>query len=613
MLWPNLNLLAFSLRDRLATMSWLEMILWFGLASLTCGLLVLMSTRWGQVRPVSKCVALSVFAHVLFLTYAYGTNLHVHSIGLGLDATVRVSLTDDADDADWEEAPSTSAMQLPPGTIDLSPSTFENPAEDVAANESEPETSSAVKESPEPMIRSTPPEEPPPLLPEPDSAKPPEAVASSSPVVPEASPPNASAESEETVKSPYTAQATQIDSARDQMVSIRAVAAMRSEAPRRPVDDQPVPRPYRLRTVENRLQLAIPFGATEESEEAVQTALSWLASVQSSDGRWDASDFGAGRETKTLGHDRHGAGETADTGITGLALLAFLGAGQTHVQGDCRETVQRGLEFLLQNQASDGNLGGPARLFEKMYCHGIASLALGEAFALTGDPRLQPAIRKAVAYSVASQNSTSGGWRYQPGDSGDMSQFGWQVMALRSAELGGLAIDSRTRSLLLKFLESATSGKHGGLASYRPRERQRPTRTMTAEAMACRFFLDRPPTSATANEATDFILQELPGHGQPNMYYWYYATLALYQDQGPGWQTWNEALQKHLIPLQHREGRLAGSWDTDDVWGGYGGRVYTTAMGALCLEVYYRYLPLYDQTDETRHAEAIRSADPFRR
>ena len=184
-------------------------------------------------------------------------------------------------------------------------------------------------------------------------------------------------------------------------------------------------------------------------------------------------------------------------------------------------------------------------------------------------------------------------------------------MALRSAELGGLPIDERTRSLMTKFLESATTGRSKGLASYRPGER--PSRTMTAEALACRFYLGTPPSSLAAREASDFLIQELPGRGQSNLYYWYYATMALYQDQGPAWQTWNEALQQNLLARERREGRAAGSWDTDDVWGGYGGRVYTTAMGALCLEVYYRYLPLYEQTDETRQADAERSGEAVRR
>ena len=69
------------------------------------------------------------------------------------------------------------------------------------------------------------------------------------------------------------------------------------------------------------------------TEAAVEAALQWLAQNQSPNGSWNAAQFGAGRETKTLGMDRAGTGKDADTGMTGLALLAFMGAGYTNLQG----------------------------------------------------------------------------------------------------------------------------------------------------------------------------------------------------------------------------------------------------------------------------------------
>jgi hypothetical protein len=115
---------------------------------------------------------------------------------------------------------------------------------------------------------------------------------------------------------------------------------------------------------------------------------------------------------------------------------------------------------------------------------------------------------------------------------------------------------------------------------------------MTAEAIYCRQLLGMSRTNPSSDEAGDFILEELPGQGETNLYYWYYATLATYQLQGDHWQIWNKALQKNLLKTQRSDGDLAGSWDPDPVWGAYGGRAYGTAMSALCLEVYYRYLPL---------------------
>ncbi len=355
-----------------------------------------------------------------------------------------------------------------------------------------------------------------------------------------------------------------------------------------------LPPVYQQRVAPNRLEIAQRCGGGPETEAAVEAALRWLADNQSADGSWNADRHGAGREQRVLGHDRQGAGVRADTAMTGLAVLAFLGAGYTHQDGPYAETVGRGLEYLIGEQASDGSLAGRSTLFAQMYCHGMASLALGEAYAMTGDQKLEPALRRALHFTLAAQDADSGGWRYRPGDVGDTSQHGWQVMVLRSAELGGIEIPAATRSGAVRFLDSVATGANGGLTRYRLG--QAPTRAMTAEGLFCRQLLGCQRGAAAVAEATAFLLDEVPGTGQDNFYYWYYATLALYQTQGEAWQQWNAALKGRLLPLQREEGELAGSWDPSTVWGGYGGRVYSTAMATLSLEVYYRYLPIYSQT-----------------
>jgi len=366
---------------------------------------------------------------------------------------------------------------------------------------------------------------------------------------------------------------------------------------RRLADSLPVPELFKLRNAANRTEIAVQLGGSAQTEAAVAAALAWLAANQEADGRWDAGRHGASREEKVLGHDRQAAGIGADSGITGLAVLAFLGSGHTHLEGAHRKSVQRGLEYLLAIQQDNGSLAGQSRLFARMYCHGIAALALSESLAMTGDERLQPFVEKAVRYTVAAQHAGTGGWRYQPGDAGDTSQLGWQLLALRSAELAGLAVPPRTQAGARRFLASVTSGAHRGLASYRPAEAA--SRSMTAEALLCRLFLgERDP--ASIREATGYLLEQPPGEGQPNFYYWYYATLALFQVQGDDWGQWNGALQKELLRRQRTDGHYAGSWDTDTVWGGYGGRVYTTSLAAMCLEVYYRYLPVLSQSPPTR-------------
>lgn len=381
----------------------------------------------------------------------------------------------------------------------------------------------------------------------------------------------------------------------------RGVVADRAELigpPRLPparrgeVGTQSMPEVYRLRVSPQRSAIAQQKGATPETEAAVKLALRWLAENQHPTGRWDPRQHGAGQERHVQGRDRQGAGIDADTGITGLALLALLGAGNTHLQGDYQENVRAGLEYLMRTQSSDGNLCGPATGYARMYCHAMALFALSEAYGMTGDSRLEPAVRRGVAYTLAAQNLTTGGWRYVPGDAGDTSMFGWQIIALKSAELAGIPIPEKNRNAAIRFLRSVASGRSYGLAAYRPGEP--PTRPMTAEALVCWQFLGMPREHPAGKEAGDYLLQELPSlSGTPNLYYWYYATLGMFQLQGTHWEKWNAAMSKTLVSLQRKSGPLAGSWDTDTVWGGYGGRVYTTAMATLCLEVYYRYLPLY--------------------
>lgn len=350
-----------------------------------------------------------------------------------------------------------------------------------------------------------------------------------------------------------------------------------------------VPQMYQRRVMENRRAQIAALGGSHSTETAVESALRWLAKVQEADGSWDAARWGAGREANVDGQDRRGAGGKADHAVTGLAVLAFLGAGHTHLDGPYQETVKRSLEFFQNTQDPSGHLAGEAALYEFMYCHAMASFALCEAYALTRDPQLLPSVRKAVSYTVRAQDPVGGSWRYQPGVSGDTSLLGWQVMILKSAKVAGVEIPQQTFERIEKYLEQVSLGKHGGLASYRPDERA--SRVMTAEAMFCRQTLGIPMSPAARDEAVASLLEELPNNHRPNLYYQYYATLALYHQQGPAWERWNEALQRSLLATQETQGTHAGSWPTTTVWGSHGGRIYSTSLNTLCLEVYYRFLP----------------------
>jgi hypothetical protein len=182
------------------------------------------------------------------------------------------------------------------------------------------------------------------------------------------------------------------------------------------------------------------------------------------------------------------------------------------------------------------------------------------------------------------QHPTTGGWRYVAGDPGDLSQLGWQAMVLEAGRAAGVPTNQQAFTLTSRFVRSVRSGPGGGLASYRPGDG--PSRTMTAEALATRLLLGEQVPAAEIREAEDYMLRQPPGIGRDNYYYWYYASIALHQLQDDAWRTWNAAMKSHLLARQSS----GGSWPTDSEWGGYGGRVYTTAMAALCLEVYYRHV-----------------------
>jgi len=308
-----------------------------------------------------------------------------------------------------------------------------------------------------------------------------------------------------------------------------------------------VPEVYRMRGAPNRSQLSQRLGATPELETAVKAALQWLADNQEKDGRWNVRRYGGGRELYEAGRDREGAGAQADTGVTALALLAFAASGHTHQDGSQRAAVRRGLDHLLSVQADNGSLGGEARMYEFMYCHGMATLALSELAGMTGDERLRRPVARAIADSV------SGGSYHRRAASPPGEEF---------------------------------------------------SRSMTAEALACRQFLGLPRDSSTAKEAGDSLLGELPGDGQPNLYYWYYGSIAMYQLQGDYWKRWSEALQRTLLATQRTSGPLAGSWDPNSRWDGYGGRVYSTALATLCLEAHYRFLPLNAPSQGTSESAA---------
>ncbi len=543
--------------------------------AVACG--IFLWTRWGQSRALEKCVFLSVLAHVLLALWAMRFNFAAQPDLSQKEAQVRVVFVEDVPQESFAEAPTKPEpsetqvveAQEAPREVEKEFDLRETTPPEIVLDQPSPEPASSSNEEVE---------------------APPSSVPNTSATSP------ASPATEHSTESMAAAEPTMPDV--NTMVPMEAtIADQATKTPREPakrvipeVSEVSLPAEYRSRQANLREALVQRHGGSAATEAAVKKALEWLARSQARDGRWDTDYHEGGSDSFMDGQIRRGVGAHADTGITGLALLAFLGAGHTHQEGVHAANVRRGLEYLLRSQAHDGCLAGLAHHYAHMYCHGIASLALAEAYGLTHDPALRQPLKMAAAYSLRSQHPTEGGWRYRPGERGDTSQFGWQVMALLSAERSGITIPSRARQGMQDFLARVTVGREGGLASYRPGERV--TATMTAEAHVCRRLLRLPIPSATERETGQYLLRHLPDPARPNFYYWYYGTMALFQSGDTTWDAWNGALQQALLPAQRTEGFHAGSWDVDPVWGRHGGRVFCTSLGALCLEVYYRYAPL---------------------
>ena len=164
---------------------------------------------------------------------------------------------------------------------------------------------------------------------------------------------------------------------------------------------------YRHRAAGSRRK-GLRAGGGEGTELAVERGLDFFARLQFPDGHWSLHELPPG-----LTPDDPALGQMqSDTAATGLVLLTYLGGGYTHLDDKHRTVVRKGLEWLIRHQKPDGNLFSGGTKYAWFYSHGIATIALCEAYGMTQDPELRRPARKAVDFIVKSQNPTRGGWRY---------------------------------------------------------------------------------------------------------------------------------------------------------------------------------------------------------
>ena len=359
---------------------------------------------------------------------------------------------------------------------------------------------------------------------------------------------------------------------------------------KRAIGTDPDQRTFAVRDPRIRVEMIRREGGTTLSEAAVARGLLWMAQHQNADGSWSLNRFH--RAGSCNGRCQGGGHIKSDSAGTSLCLLPFLGAGQTHFTGKYRDVVATGLRWLIDHQQENGDLRAGTRGTAGMYAHGQAAIVLCEAYALTKDESLRQPAQNAIDFIVQAQHRR-GGWRYSPGEPGDTSVLGWQLMALQSAKVAGLDVPESALAKAGRYLDSCQH-LEGALYGYQPG--REPTHVMTAEALLCRMYLGWKLDNRALRVGVNILANKaLPTARQFNIYYWYYGTQVQHHVGGRSWRRWNQRVRDILVDTQVKYGHEAGSWDPEGPHGSHGGRLYVTSLAVCTLEVYYRHAPIFRQ------------------
>ncbi|MHC4879959.1 MAG: prenyltransferase/squalene oxidase repeat-containing protein [Planctomycetota bacterium] len=369
-----------------------------------------------------------------------------------------------------------------------------------------------------------------------------------------------------------------------------------------PVD---VSRSLSLRAKRGRQGSVDGEGDGNKVQRAMKLGLEWLVRQQKSGGNWQLHEGYPDAGYQPL---------RTDTGATALALLAFLGDGHTHLGGEHREIVAGGLRWLKNIQKADGDFHDFDERGRQTayYAHSMATLAMCEAYAMTGDEQFREPVERAIGFLLRSQQPNQGGWKYMPQDvdtEGDLSVTGWGLMAMHTARMAGIDVADSEFGLTSLFLDAVAS-RDGALYRYQPSDSSTDaTPAMTAAGLLGRQWLGWPADDRAMLEGVDWMLQPkfLPdwSGGRRNVYEWYYVAQVLHNLGGRRWKDWFGRVQALIVDNQRTRGSrraptdVVGSWNPTEPAGSrdehshIGGRLYLTVMCLLTLETPVRHAPIY--------------------
>jgi hypothetical protein len=307
---------------------------------------------------------------------------------------------------------------------------------------------------------------------------------------------------------------------------------------------------------------------TPEARRAITRGLEWLAKpgIQNEDGSW--------------GGTSHPMAETS------VALMAFLLKGHVPGRGRHGRRMQNAITYLLSKGRSQRGFLGTGNNHAGMYEHGLAVLALSEAWGQSKNVRIRNALRRAVDIILRAQNS-AGGWRYNPTPrDADLSMTVMQLVALNSARESGISVPAKTIKLAVKYVLSCQDKTSGGF-KYMPNSGEAGFARTAAGVMSLIMCGER---RHKATQRGLSFLQAYPDRkfdkNFPRFHYsHYYAVQAMYQAGESAFQSWYPRIASTILSKQEKDGS----------WNGQHGRAYGTAFSILILGVPYRFLPIYQR------------------
>ncbi|MGB0291880.1 MAG: prenyltransferase/squalene oxidase repeat-containing protein [Luteolibacter sp.] len=271
-------------------------------------------------------------------------------------------------------------------------------------------------------------------------------------------------------------------------------------------------------------------------------------------------------------------GSGNDPGVVGLCIMAFLAHGEDPVNGPYSKQIREAVTFIISQQNNtNGYIGN------SMYNHAFATTALAEVYGMIPDPKIAPALEKAVKLILSAQERNNfGAWRYTPDSrDADTTVSGCQLVALFAARNAGIEIPDKAMRKALTYIGNNRSAE--GSYGYTSGSGGKPT--LTAIGVMC-FALAKEKDTKGFENSVNYLKKNLDYRDRHYPYYFeYYMSQALFHANESAWNEWNQKNIRYMATIQNSDGSFPGNH----------GPAFCTAGALLSLALNYRYLPIYEK------------------